>query len=367
MNVSKKHEKINCFRFVSMKKKNVIIISAASVIAVLLVVGIVFASLWYIDNRRPGFEKEFVLLVYPDTDASRVLDALCEDGCARSRSSLERCFGRIGVVEKMKPGRYPIRTKYPPIYVARMLAYGWQEPTVLTLSGTLRNKGRIAQRIASQMMVDSTSVMNALNDEVFLSDYGFTPENVFALIIPDSYQMYWTASVREIFDRFKKEYDEFWTPERVRLAGAQGLTPMEASVMASIVCGETLKDFEYPLIAGVYLNRFHRGMKLQADPTICFCYDYTLNRVLKKHLSVDSPYNTYKYAGLPPAPINVPSKACIEAVLHPDTNNYLFLCANPDFDGTHRFAATYAEHQRNAREFQRALTARFKAKGAGSK
>lgn len=350
-----------------MKKKNIVLICIASLSAVILVLGIVFASLWYIDNRRPGFEKEFVLFVYPDTEASRVLDALCEDGCAKSRSSLERTFRRIGVEEKMKPGRYPIRKSYPPVYVARMLAFGWQEPCSLTLSGTLRQKGRIAQRIASQMMVDSTSVMNALNDEIFLSEYGFTPENVFALIIPDSYQMYWTASVREIFDRFKKEYDEFWTPERVQLAKAQGLTPMEASVVASIVSGETLKEFEFPLIAGVYLNRLHKGMKLQADPTICFCYDYTLNRVLRKHLQIDSPYNTYKYAGLPPAPINVPSKACLEAVLHPDTHNYIFFCASPAFDGTHRFAVTYSEHQRNAREFQRALTARLRAKAAESK
>ncbi len=350
----------------NMKRKNVALICVSALASVALVVGIVFVSLWYIDNRRPGFEKEFVLFVYPDTESSRVLDALCEEGGAKSRGSLERCFRRIGVENKMKPGRYPIRSHYPPVYVARMLAYGWQEPTILTLSGTLRQKGRIAQRIASQMMVDSTSVMNALNDDIFLAGYGFTPENVFALIIPDSYQIYWTASVKEIFDRFKKEYDAFWTPERVRLAAAQGLTPMEASIMASIVSGETLKDFEYPLIAGVYLNRFHRGMKLQADPTVCFCYDYTLNRVLRRHLQVDSPYNTYKYAGLPPAPINVPSKACIEAVLHPDTHNYLFFCASPAFDGTHRFAATYAEHQRNAREFQRALTARQRARAKES-
>lgn len=345
-----------------MKKKNIILICFASVAAAVLVAGIVFVSLWFIDNRRPGFEKEFVLFVYPETGASQALDTLCEHGCAKSRSSLERCFRRIGVEEKIKPGRYPIRKNYPPVYVARMLAFGWQEPCSLTLSGTLRQKGSIARRIASQMMVDSASVMNALNDEIFLSGYGFTPENVFALIIPDSYQMYWTASVKDIFDRFRKEYDAFWTPERVHLAKVQGLTPMEAAVVASIVSGETLKEFEYPLIAGVYLNRLHRGMKLQADPTVCFCYDYTLNRVFRKHLQIDSPYNTYKYAGLPPAPINVPPKACLEAVLHPDTHNYLFFCADPAFDGTHRFASTYPEHQRNAREFQKALTNRLKAK-----
>ena len=141
---------------------------------------------------------------------------------------------------------------------------------------------------------------------------------------------------------------------------------MEVSVLASIVNGETLKTAEYPVIAGVYLNRLNRGMKLQADPTVCFCFDYTLDRVLRKHLAVDSPYNTYKYKGLPPAPINVPPKACIDAVLHPDTHGYMYFCASPAFDGTHRFAVTYREHLKNAREFQRALTARQRAASSAS-
>ena len=131
--------------------------------------------------------------------------------------------------------------------------------------------------------------------------------------------------------------------------------------MASIVSGETLKSFEYPVIAGVYLNRYRKGMKLQADPTVAFCFDYQLDRILKKHLTVDSPYNTYKYKGLPPAPINVPPKACIDAVLAPDVHKYIYFCASPDFDGTHRFAVTYSEHLKNARSFQRALTAKRKA------
>lgn len=210
-------------------------------------------------------------------------------------------------------------------------------------------------------MVDSAEVASALNDADFLDDYGFTPENVFALFLPDTYQMYWTASVKDIFDRFKKEYDAFWTPDREAKAKAQGLSRMQVSVMASIVSGETLKSFEYPIIAGVYLNRYRKGMKLQADPTVAFCHGYTLDRILKKHLTVDSPYNTYKYAGLPPAPINVPPKGCLEAVLNPAKHNYIYFCASPAFDGTHRFAVGYNEHLKNAREFQRALTARRKA------
>jgi UPF0755 protein len=186
------------------------------------------------------------------------------------------------------------------------------------------------------------------------------------MVLPDTYEMYWTASVKEIFDRLKKEYDAFWNPDRLAKARKQGLSQLEVSVVASIVSGETLKAFEYPLIAGVYLNRYKKGMKLQADLTVCFCYDYTLDRVLKKHLTIDSPYNTYKYAGLPPAPINVPPKACLDAVLNPDKHGYIYFCASPAFDGTHRFAVTYKEHLKNAKAFQRELTARRKAKASAS-
>ena len=295
---------------------------------------------------------------------SQVLDSLAAGAGTLRPNSLKRAFAKMEVEQKMKPGRYVVEPSSVSMYVARMLVFGWQTPQNMTLSGTLRKKDRIAQRIGSQMMVDSAAVADALNDEAFLAEYGFTPENVFALILPDTYEMYWTASVKEIFDRFKKEYDAFWTDERLAKAKAQGLTQMQVSVMASIVSGETLKTFEYPIIAGVYLNRYKKGMKLQADPTIAFCYDYTLDRILKKHLTVDSPYNTYKHVGLPPAPINVPPKACLEAVLNPESHKYIYFCASPAFDGTHRFAVTYSEHLKNARAFQRELTARRKAKAA---
>ncbi len=325
--------------------------------------GFVFGR-YYIDNRMPNFSEKYVLYVYPDMTTSEVMDSLQAGAGTIRPKSLQRAFDKMETSQKMKPGRYVVDASSTSIYVARMLVFGWQTPQNMTLSGTLRKKDRIAQRISSQMMVDSASVADALNDEVFLAEYGFTPENVFAMILPDTYEMYWTVSVKEIFDRFKKEYDAFWTEDRLAKAKAQGLSQMEVSVMASIVSGETLKAAEYPVIAGVYLNRYNKGMKLQADPTIAFCYDYTLDRILKKHLTVDSPYNTYKHVGLPPAPINVPPKACLEAVLNPQKHNYIYFCASPAFDGTHKFAVTYTEHLKNARAFQRELTARRKAKAA---
>ena len=339
------------------------ILPAAVVAGVIAVFAAAFtAARYYCDRKAPSFGREYVLYVYPGTDAGTVIDSLVSGALARRRGSIERCAADIGLEDNVTPGKYVILPEYSAAYAVRMIVNGWQTPQNLTLSGTIRSKGKLASVIGRQMMVDSAAVAAALEDGEFLSAYGFTPENVFALFLPDTYEFYWTASLEDIFARFRKEYDRFWTPERVSLAEKQNLTKLEVSVMASIVNGETLEASEYARIAGVYLNRLHKGMKLQADPTVCFCFDYTLDRVLKKHLRVDSPYNTYKYYGLPPAPINVPPKACMDAVLSPDEHGYLYFCASPEFDGTHIFAVSYNEHLRNARAFQRALTARQKAK-----
>ena len=334
-----------------------------ALVALLCIAGFFLFRYWN-DHKNSNFSREYVLYVTPKMTEDSVLDSLKKGAGVKNMRGLERCFDELEVETRLVPGKYVIKPEYSSIYVARMLVKGWTSPQNLTLSGTIRTKESLAKKISSQMMVDSASVADALNDKEFLASYGFTPENVFALILPDTYEMYWTASVKDIFDRFKKEYDAFWTPERITKAEAQGLSRLEVSVMASIVSGETLKSFEYPVIAGVYLNRYKKGMKLQADPTIAFCYGYTLDRILKKHLTVDSPYNTYKHVGLPPAPINVPPKGCLEAVLNPDKHGYIYFCASPAFDGTHKFAVTYTEHLKNARAFQRELTARRKAKAA---
>ena len=307
------------------KSKKILLLAAAAAV----LVGIVlagFVAQYYLDNRRPNFQKEYVLYVYPDMTAEQVLDSILVGAQVERPRSVEHVFKKMNVAENMKPGRYVVETSKPSIYVARMLVYGWQTPQNLTLSGTIRSKERLVKKISNQMMVSADEVAAALEDSTFLAQYGFTPENVFAMIMQDTYQMYWTASVKDIFDRFKKEYDAFWTPVRIAKAKKQGLSKMDVSIVASIVSGETLKEFEYPIIAGVYLNRYRTGMKLQADPTVAFCFDYKLNRILHRHMEVDSPYNTYKYAGLPPAPINVPPKACLDAVLSPENHKYLYFC-----------------------------------------
>jgi UPF0755 protein len=310
---------------------------------------------WYMDNKAGNLTGPTEVYVYPDSTPEDVLSQLSAN--VRRPKSLNRMFKKKRLAEYMQVGHYSFDRNASSVFIVRSLNNAWQTPVNLTLSGSLRLKGEIARKISAQMLLDSAYVADALQDAALLKEYGFTPATVFALFIPDTYEIYWTASMKDILDDQKAAYDAFWTEENIAKARSLGLSPMEVSILASIVKGESKVQSEFSKIAGVYLNRLRRGMRLQADPTIAFCFDYTPNRILKKHLLVDSPYNTYKHAGLPPGPICVPDKAYLEAVLNPSVSeNYLYFCASPSFDGTHRFARSYAEHARNAREFQKALS-----------
>ncbi len=340
-------------------KKVVYILLSLVVLAIAAVLG--FS--WLRDNKLPNFRKQAEIYVYPETTADEVLEMIADKAQVVSRRSLERCFKSKQVAEYLTPGHYTVSPSNPSVYVARMLNNGWQSPVKLALTGNLRIKSNIAAKIASQLLLDSATVYKALNDERLLADYGFTPRSVFSLLIPDTYDVYWTSSMVDILDRQKAAWDAFWTAENDAKARALNLTRQQVSTLASIVKGESNHEPEMPRIAGVYLNRLKVGMPLQADPTIAFCYDYQLNRILNRHLSVDSPYNTYVHAGLPPGPICVPTRAALEAVLNPDfggawgAGNFFF-CANPDFSGTHVFARTLAEHNRNAAAFRAELDRR---------
>lgn len=307
------------------------------------------------DNKAGNLSEPTEVYVYPDSTPEDVISQLSAN--IRRPKSLKRVFKKKRLADYLQAGHYSFGKNASSVFIVRSLNNGWQTPVNLTISGSLRLKGELAHKISAQMMLDSSAVADALQDAALLKNYGFTPATVFALFIPDTYELYWTASMRDILAGQKAAYDAFWTEENIAKARSLGLSPMEVSILASIVKGESKVQSEFSKIAGVYLNRLHRGMRLQADPTIAFCFDYTPNRILKKHLAVSSPYNTYKHTGLPPGPICIPDKAYLEAVLNPYVSeNYLYFCASPSFDGTHRFARSYAEHARNAREFQKALS-----------
>lgn len=326
---------------------------------ILGLVGIFVVYDWLRDNKIPNFAGTADLYVTEDMGPEDVVSSLESQLTVLSSNRLRKVFRNKDVASFMKPGHYRVTTSCTSVYVARMLNNGWQSPVSLTLAGSLRTRQEIARKISRQIRLDSLSVYKALEDSAFLAPYGVTPETVFAAFFPATYDIYWTASLEDVLDRCRKASDAFWTDDRLSAAARQGLSRWQAITLASIVKGESNYKPELRKIAGVYLNRIDRGMLLQADPTVAFCYDYELKRVLFRHLEFDSPYNTYKYAGLPPGPINVPDDYYIEAVLNADRGGgNLYFCASPNFDGTHVFAKTADGHARNASAFRKALNNR---------
>ena len=245
------------------------------------------------------------------------------------------------------------------IQVARMLRLGEQTPKNVVINNA-RTPQQLAARLALQIEADSAQIASVLLSDSLARVYGFgSPLEMFAVFVPDTYQMYWNTSPQQIVKRMKGEWDKFWTPRRTQLLAQIPLTRMQAVTLASIVYEETRKTDEMPTVAGVYINRLRKGMPLQADPTVKYATgDFKLRRILHKHLKIDSPYNTYKYKGLPPAPICMPSKEAIDAVLGYSKHKYLYFCAREDFSGYHNFAETYSQHLRNARRYSAELNRR---------
>jgi UPF0755 protein len=239
-----------------------------------------------------------------------------------------------------------------------MLASGTQEPVTLNFHN-LRLKQEFAGFIAKKIEPDSTAIIRLLDSTSYVKQYGFTTDNVYTMFLPNSYQLYWNTTPEKFFKRMYANYEKFWTPERKQKAAAINLTPIEVSILASIVDAEALHDDEMPAIAGLYLNRLKKGMKLEADPTVIFAQnDFTIKRVLTRYLSINSPYNTYLHTGLPPGPIMMPSVNAVNAVLDYQKNDYIYMCAKADFSGYHAFATNVADHLVNARKFQQALNER---------
>ncbi|MBR6001548.1 MAG: endolytic transglycosylase MltG [Bacteroidales bacterium] len=330
-------------------------VAAAAVVLLMAVPGF-FAARYFIDRKLPGFSRSLELYVYPDDSPASVLDSILAKGVVLREGSLRRAFRSAGASEGVQAGHYTVAPSSSTMYLARMLRHGWQTPVSLTLSGSIRSRGVLARKIGAQMMVDSVDVASTLNSPDFLEAHGTDTTLLFTKIIPETYSIKWTEGPDAIVERLFKEADSWWTPERLAKAAAQGLTREEVSTLASIVDGESHYAPELPRIAGVYLNRLRTGMLLQADPTVAYCFGYSLKRVLLRHLEYDSPYNTYKYKGLPPGPISCPPVVCLEAVLGAERHDYLYFCASPSLNGTHLFASSYEQHLRNARAFQKALS-----------
>jgi len=256
------------------------------------------------------------------------------------------------------PGRYKIEDRMSNNKLVNLLRSGSQNPVNVLIKST-RSKNIFASRISSQIEADSVVVLNLLNKQSIMEEFGITNETWMSLFIPNTYEFYWNTSAEQFIQRMAKEHNRFWTKERIEKVNKIGLNKLEVSILASIVQQETVKNDEKPSIAGVYMNRLNRGMRLEADPTLIFALgDFEITRVLDIHKDIESPYNTYKNKGLPPGPICIPTIKSLDAVLNYKKHKYLFFCAKEDFSGYHNFARTYAQHRINASKFQRELNRR---------
>jgi UPF0755 protein len=198
-----------------------------------------------------------------------------------------------------------------------------------------------------------------MRDETYLEQYGFNRRTILGMFVPDTYEFWWNTSAEEFIGRMYREYDKFWNRARTSRAGEINFTPNEVITLASIIINETNKEDEYRRIAGVYINRLRQGIRLQADPTVKYALgDFERKRILKTDTWVDSPYNTYLHAGLPPGPIAIPVIKAIDAVLQYEKHDYIYFCAREDFSGYHNFARTLDQHNKNARSYQKALNRR---------
>lgn len=308
----------------------------------------------------PDFHPKGVVYVY--VDRNKDFDDLCRQltdsaGCARI-GSFRQLAGFMDYVTNMKTGCYAVSPGMNNLTLVRDLLRGHQVAKRITFNN-IRFKQDLAERMDEQLMLDKEELLQLMNDSVYCDSLGFTTETINALFIPNTYEVYWNISADKLMQRMKREYKAFWTDQRLQKAKKIGLTPVEVAVLASIVEEETAASDEYPLVAGLYINRLHKGIPLQADPTVKFAMgDFSLQRILFEHLEIDSPYNTYKHTGLPPGPLRIPTIKGLDGVLNYTNHKYIYMCAKEDFSGRHNFAITLAEHSRNAARYRAELNRR---------
>jgi UPF0755 protein len=325
-------------------------------LVVLLLLGAAIIA-WIFLGPATAFEKSkkslYISSAAPNKKA--VMDSLTKNEILQNDNAFEWLANRMNYWKSIKPGKYDIKKGSSLLTIIRMLRNGQQTPVNLVIT-KLRTKEDLARLVGKKFETDSTQMLNFLNNNDSLKTYGINPELAMTMVLPDTYTYFWNTGPGKIYKKLADETEKFWTQERKQKATAQGLTPVQAQILASVVEEETNASTEKGNIASVYINRINTGMPLQADPTIKFALkDFGLKRIYEKHLTVASPYNTYSNLGLPPGPICTPSKATIDAVLNAPKTNYLYFVASKEFNGTHVFSATYEEHLKKAKEYQEAL------------
>lgn len=332
----------------------------ALIILALVLIGLAFSA-WKIAGPATAFNKEKYFLLIKTGMNFEELNALLErDTVLRSPAVFKWMAERMDYPENIKAGRYEIKSGENLISIMNKLTKGRQSPVNLIIT-KLRTKEDLAALVGRKLECDSAAFFHFLENNDSLREYHLDSNSVMTVIFPNTYNYFWNTGPKRIFSKLFAEYKTFWTLERIKQAEAQGLSPKTAYIIASIVEEETSKQEDKGKMASVYMNRLEKNMKLAADPTVKFALrNFELKRVYEKYLLVESPYNTYKYEGLPPGPICTPSIETIGAVLSAPKTNYLYFVAKPDFSGYSNFASDFKQHMINARAYQKSLDEQMK-------
>lgn len=308
-----------------------------------------------ISNFRSRDGKPHSYKVYAGTTIDQVLTMMEEHYDIGSHRDV-LLHARMLHFNYPEPGYYTFDAVIGDHELIDRLKIGLQTPVRITWNNMVRTREDLAGRVSSYLMMDSVTLLRYLEDDTFLAQYGLDKETSRCLFIPNTYEVYWTVSPEQLFERMKTEYDKFWNKTRLAKAEKLNLSPVEVAIVASIIEGESRNKQELPLIASLYLNRIRKGMLLQACPTVIYAVgDFSLKRILYRHLETDSPYNTYLYRGLPPGPIRCPLPRDIDYVLNAPKTDYLYMCASPALDGTHIFSATFNGHANAANQYHQMM------------
>lgn len=336
-----------------MKARKKQIASIFGAIAIALAALVVAIFLW------PNTNHKITIKVTEDTPTDAFFFRMEQDSDGLKSSATLLLASKLVYHKVVKPGKYVFDKRTCNVLILWKIRRGSHYPVKFSF-GSVRTKSQLISKLSKyDFLFEWSELSDLMEDKRFLARYGLAPETAISAFRPDTYELYYDISAEEFFDKMYSYYDKLWSEKRLADAHEIGLSPLEVMTLASIVEEENYRDFEKPRIAGLYMNRLHKNMLLQSDPTVKFAIgDFTLKRILSGHLRSPSPYNTYIYKGLPPGPIRIPATSSIDAVLHYEHHKYLYMCAKEDFSGAHNFAVTYAEHQKNARKYQRALNER---------
>lgn len=339
-----------------------------SIVSLALLAGGIAAAIWYFVFSPAINITENQQLTLKRTDNLQSLTEKLTETCGLKYPRIFYLIAeRMNVEKNLRAGKFEITPNMNNKELAVLFRKGGTFTTNIVIRGSwdLRN---IPTVLGNNLEPDPDSFKGVLDNSAYLSKFGFNNKTVAAMFIPNTYNMYWFSTTDEVLSRFYKEYQHFWNKERSAKADSLGLTPLQVSILASILDKETNQVSEMPRIAGVYLNRLNEGWKLQADPTVKYALDsMTMTRIYIEHTLIESPYNTYFIAGLPPAPICIPSVQAIDAVLNREQHDLMYFCAKPDFSGFHVFAKTLDEHNRNANLYHRFLNKLDREKAGAKK